>query len=263
MADSIELVFYNHFEGRETFELPKGSRPWHIALLITEGAFEIESNNKSIKIEKNEIAFFPRNTYFERRIISPISFHQFGFFLDNEERYPLPKGSKLALPKSHVRACAETLDALSATRPQSIIDGALCSLQSILFEHSVYEKQNAAPTSDRDGDISFVINYMMEHLSENIRVQQLADTLHISRVGLLEKFKKHMGCTLSDFLIGLRMSRAKYLLLESNMRINEIASACGYNNAYYFSGAFKKINGQTPLEYRRNRLKKLEEKNRI
>ena len=52
MNKNIELVFYNHFEHRESFELPKGSRPWHIALLLTEGDFEIEANGKNIKIER-------------------------------------------------------------------------------------------------------------------------------------------------------------------------------------------------------------------
>jgi AraC-like DNA-binding protein len=63
-----------------------------------------------------------------------------------------------------------------------------------------------------------------------------------------------MGCSLSDFLIGLRMQRAKYLLLESPARINEIAALCGYRNAYYFSNAFKKHFGVSPLRYRRERI---------
>ena len=120
----------------------------------------------------------------------------------------------------------------------------------------VLGNRNNTPIAERDSDVSYVIHYMMDHLSEQIRVQDLAANLHISRIGLLEKFKKHVGCTLSDYLIGLRMRRAKYLLLESDMRVNEISAACGYNNAYYFSAAFKTYCGQTPLEYRRERLNK-------
>lgn len=254
MNGGIELVFYNHFEGRETFELSKGSRPWHIILLLTDGAFEVSIGDKNIKIEKNEIAFFPRNTYFERKIISPISFHQFGFILEDDCPYDLPAETILSLPKTHVLAAAESLDALASLSRDNLEP--LSTLDYILFENSVYEKQKNTPSSKRDSDVSYVVKYMIEHLGENVRVEELANTLHISRVGLLEKFKKHMGCTLSDFLIGLRMSRAKYLLLESDMRVNEIATACGYNNAYYFSAAFKSYCGQTPLEYRRERLNK-------
>ena len=254
MNGGIELVFYNHFEGRETFELPQGSRPWHILLLLTEGAFEVTIGDKNIKIEKNEIAFFPMNTYFERRIISPISFHQFGFILRDDSPYDLPTEIKLSIPKSHVLTTAETLNTLSALPQDSLKP--ITVLEHILFESCIYETRKKLPAAERDSDVSYVVKYMMDNLSMPIRVQDLADTLHISRVGLLEKFKKHMGCTLSDFLIGLRMSRAKYLLLESDMRVNEIATACGYNNAYYFSAAFKSYCGQTPLEYRRERLNK-------
>lgn len=254
MENGIELVFYNHFEQRESFELPHGSRPWHIMLLLTEGEFEITVGEKNIKIAKNEIAFFPRNTYFERKIISPISFHQFGFVLGNESEYSLPEDMKFSLSKSHVKTIAETLDTLTSLHLSALKTTVLHSLEYILFEHSIYEQKKKTPATDRDGDVSYVIRYMMDHLPEKIRVQDLADDLHISRIGLLEKFKKHMGCTLSDYLIGLRISRAKYLLLESDMRVNEIAAACGYNNAYYFSNAFKSHNGQTPLEYRKTRL---------
>ena len=257
MGFCAELVFYNHHEGRTAFELPKGSRPWHIALLLTEGEFEITVYEKNIKIAKNEIAFFPRNTYFERRIISPISFHQFGFVLEHENDYSLPENMKFSIPESHVKATAETLDTLESLHLPNSKDALLRALEGILFEHSVYDRKERTPAADRDGDVSYVIRYMMDHLSEKIRVQDLANALHISRIGLLEKFKKHMGCTLSDYLIGLRMSRAKYLLLESDMRVNEIAAECGYNNAYYFSSAFKTHCGQTPLEYRKKQTEKI------
>jgi len=59
-----------------------------------------------------------------------------------------------------------------------------------------------------------------------------------------------MGCTPSEFLIQIRMRHAKHLLLQGKKRINEIAILCGYNNAYYFSNAFKKVYHVPPSKYR-------------
>lgn len=254
MKSGIDLVFYNHFSERDTFEMPKGSRPWHMVLLLTEGSFTYRLGKETFQIEKGDAAFFPQSSDFEREVLCPISFHQFGFLVNDGTDYLLPHGGKLSVPSGHVCALCETLDALSSLHLQSSKEQTLGFLSHLLLEHSIYTRRQQTPLCDRDSDVSYVIRYMMEHLEETIRVESLAQELHISRVALLAKFKRVMGCTLSDFLLGLRMKRAKHLLLESNARVNEIASLCGYRNAYYFSAAFKSHTGRTPLEYRREKL---------
>lgn len=254
MDNSLKLVFYNHFSGRQAFEMPAGSRPWHMLLLITEGAFSCRFGEQTFQIEKDEVAFFPQSLHFERAVISPISFHQFGFLATEELPIPLPSAGKLSLPRTHAHTLGEMLDASAALPPTAAKDASLCALCQLLWEHAVYEQSIGGASERRDRDVAYVIRYMTAHLAEPIRVEAIAEELHISRIGLLGKFKRQMGCTLSDFLIGLRMQRAKYLLLESNARINEIAASCGYNNAYYFSNAFKKQVGCAPLAYRRKKL---------
>ena len=254
MDHTLKSVFYNHFSDRDTFEMQTGSRPWHMLLLITKGSFFCRFGDRTFQIEKDEIAFFPQNVNFERWVSAPISFHQFGFITTEETDRPLPRAGKLALPHSHVRALGERLDTVAAIPLANAKPHLSNALEQILLEHAVYEQSRSAEQSGRDRDVAYVIGYMTEHLAEPIRVEELAQEMHISRVGLLGKFKRQMGCTLSDFLIGLRMQRAKYLLLESNARINEIAVSCGYSNAYYFSNAFKKHCGCSPLAYRRAKL---------
>ena len=254
MDHTLKSVFYNHFSDRDAFEMQTGSRPWHMLLLITKGSFSCRFGDQTFQIEKDEIAFFPQNVSFERWVTSSISFHQFGFITTEETDFPLPRAGKLALPRSHVRALGERLDTVAAIPLTNAKPHLSNALEQMLLEHAVYEQSRSDERGGRDRDVSFVIGYMTEHLAEPIRVEDLAQELHISRVGLLGKFKRQMGCTLSDFLIGLRMQRAKYLLLESNARINEIAVSCGYSNAYYFSNAFKKYYGRAPLAYRREKL---------
>lgn len=256
MNNSIRLVFYNHFSERKAFEMPAGSRPWNMVLLITEGAFSCRFGDQTFQIEKDEIAFFPQSVYFERAVTSPISFHQFGFVAADSLPISLPRAGKLTLPHTHARVLAETLDAANTLPPAVAKEATLSTLCQLLWEHAVHEQRAGSASGRQDRDVAYIIRYMTAHLAEPIRVEALAEELHISRIGLLGKFKRQMGCTLSDFLIGLRMQRAKYLLLESNARINEIAASCGYHNAYYFSNAFKKQIGCSPLAYRRQKLGK-------
>ena len=251
--NEIKLVFHNRFTARTAFEMESGSRPWHIALLLTEGSFSCRIGDQDFDIQKDEITFFPKNTFFERRVTSPIGFHQFGFVFCSENTQP-PVAGKLALPPHHIRSLAETLDRLSESSRSDTKMLYTRVLSHILFEHAVWDCPKQKSGAEQDPDVAYAVRYMTEHLQEPIRVEALARTLHISRIGLLGKFKKHMGCTLSDFLIGLRMRHAKYLLLESQARISEIAPLCGYQNAYYFSNAFKKAYGCSPTEYRQRKL---------
>ncbi len=248
---TVQVVFHNTLCDCEKFKLQKGSRPWNTMLLISKGAFRFFANGKEFYIEQDEIAFFPQNQYFEREILSPISYHQLGFFLPEHTPHPSALSvGKLKLPKPHVRTVLDSLDVLATyfSHEEPSIFQPLIS--QILFEHDLFCAQGSRPPITQDGDVSYVIQYMSEHLSEKISIRALAESLHLSYNGLLWKFKAKMNRTPDEFLIMLRMQYAKQLVTENQLRINEIARRCGYANAYYFSNAFKKRFGISPSEYR-------------
>ena len=66
-----------------------------------------------------------------------------------------------------------------------------------------------------------------------------------------------------EYVYRVRMEHARYLLESSDLKVNEIADEVGIINPNYFSTQFKKSVGQSPLEYRQSRLKKVEENNRM
>ncbi|MBR2019001.1 MAG: helix-turn-helix transcriptional regulator, partial [Clostridia bacterium] len=123
-------------------------------------------------------------------------------------------------------------------------------IDRIVLENFFRRAKEEQSLAEQDSDVAYVIQYMTDHISEKIKIEALAEELHISHVGLLWKFKRTMGCTPSEFLIQIRMRHAKHLLLQGKKRINEIAILCGYNNAYYFSNAFKKVYHIPPSKYR-------------
>ena len=83
-----------------------------------------------------------------------------------------------------------------------------------------------------------------------LMLSDLADRLSISTTYLSRLFSQNLRIPFKTFLTSKRMEEAKEMLNKSNMRINEIASAVGYQDAHYFSDVFKKEVGITPRKYR-------------
>ncbi len=93
-------------------------------------------------------------------------------------------------------------------------------------------------------------SYLSEHYQEKISLDNLSSTFFLSKFYLTKLFKEQYGVTISDYILDLRIHRAKELLRFSNQSLEEIASECGFYDLPYFSRKFKKAEGITPSAYR-------------
>ena len=101
-----------------------------------------------------------------------------------------------------------------------------------------------------DRKIARSIAYISLHLSEPIKVTQLAAMANLSPSYFWALFKQKTGYAPIDFLIRLRMHQACHLLKSTGKPVNEIAATLGYQDPLYFSRAFKSILGVAPTHYR-------------
>ncbi len=92
--------------------------------------------------------------------------------------------------------------------------------------------------------------YVQENFHRNITIKELADNVSFSPSYFFKVFKKMANTTPAEYIISVRMSNAKQLLLESDLTMAQISDMCGFNDASYFSYYFKKSFGITPSEYR-------------
>lgn len=96
------------------------------------------------------------------------------------------------------------------------------------------------------------VAYIRNHLSDDLTVARCAAEVHLSGSYFANLFKKVTGTSFNQYVTGLRIDKAKEMLLQG-MQIQEIASALGYEERRYFSDVFKKVTGMTPSEYRQSR----------
>lgn len=92
--------------------------------------------------------------------------------------------------------------------------------------------------------------YIDFHFAEELSLSKLAKILNISKSYLANIFKKETGNRVTDYLHSVRMRRAIMLLNSTNLDIGMISHICGYNDENYFIRIFKRINNNTPKQYR-------------
>lgn len=96
-----------------------------------------------------------------------------------------------------------------------------------------------------------IMKYMENHYKEKISLDQIAENMYLSPFYISKLFKSETGDTPINYLISLRMEKAKELLDQnSTLSIQEVAAAVGYEDAYHFSKLFKKFYGLSPLYYK-------------
>ncbi len=79
----------------------------------------------------------------------------------------------------------------------------------------------------------------------------LADELALTRQALLETFREHLGRTPGEYIRGVRLKRARDLLVQTDRDLADVALTCGYATQSHFTQAFKKATGYPPGAYRK------------
>ena len=109
----------------------------------------------------------------------------------------------------------------------------------------------SAAVSRKRLELAAVKEYLDEHYTERITLDDLAERFFINKFYLSKIFRETYGTTINNYLISKRITRAKQLLRFTDMTVDEIGVAVGMTDANYFSRMFRKVEGISPREYRK------------
>lgn len=94
-------------------------------------------------------------------------------------------------------------------------------------------------------------NYIKRNYNKKIGINEVANELFLSPSYFCMLFKKELGINFHDYLLSIRIDKAKHFLREKRYTIQEISSLVGYKDTKHFSRLFKKEVGLSPTEYRK------------
>jgi signal transduction histidine kinase/ligand-binding sensor domain-containing protein/DNA-binding response OmpR family regulator len=120
-----------------------------------------------------------------------------------------------------------------------------------LFTNNQFRNPKEITTNTKDAEfLEKLIKYVEDHIGEpELNINNLAQTLAMSRSTFFRKIKAITGNTGKDFVDTIRLKKAAQLLLNSGMNISEVAYTIGHSNPQYFSKWFKAYYKVSPSEY--------------
>ena len=162
-------------------------------------------------------------------------------------RLGLPALTSVSIPSSRVQPYWDTI--LERLEHDSVMDGELVGLavHGLLSSLLIARSRDEVPS---DSPVVLAQNYVASHFAERITVDDLARAASVSTSYLTRLFRQQMETSPHDYLLRYRITRAKQMLMETDLPIGVIAKQVGFTSESNFSYRFSKMCDTTPRAYR-------------
>ena len=171
-------------------------------------------------------------------------------YINNNERLIIQRQAACKYKERVVILLKELQDSDKRYRDQRLnnfLTGAL------LMEIALQAKESAVTKGlhSKEQLNSDIKTYISWHISENLRIEELAKYFEYNEKYLTTFFKKMNGVPLKQYILKEKIEYAKSILTESNTTVSEVAFSIGFSDVHNFSNAFKNITGMAPGVYRK------------
>ena len=246
---------------------------YKISILLSDGLNAVVGD-KVIRSGKNSVLFFrPDELHFGR--ISQTGVHSYLDFLIPlsffEKFYKGSEIIKFITDKSEDRVnyiafdmpcqkiifeiARDILEILKSNDKNSDMKIFSLMLRIILLCSDFYDKQKNNPINFQMPDIvTGTMTYISENYKDRLSLEQLASMANCSVAYISRIFKQYVGLTIYNYIISTRISNAQ-IMLKKNASVTETCFASGFDDCSNFIRTFKKITGQTPMQFQKSFLR--------
>lgn len=262
--DSVELclTYCGYEECDPGYRFGPNKRNSHVLHIVKEGKGHLEIGKKKYQIGKGEAFLIPANmeAWYEADKENPWTYMWVGFVGYKADECILSSGFSLKNPVRKIgcdRKLYGYIEDMLEAHQLTISDelrrnGILMIFLSELIED--YKKQSPGTPMTRPYPGSVYVKHAVEYINRNyskrLKINEMADYIGVNRSYLTSSFKKAMGCSPQEYLVNLRMEKARSLLTKTDMPVNAVANAVGYSDQLAFSKIYKQYYGLSPKAYR-------------
>lgn len=149
----------------------------------------------------------------------------------------------LSIDLEEMKSHYECIQVYDEKRFKSIINLAVMLAQHIILAKMI------RPSADEN--LQRAKSYIKYNLAKDLSIKNISAGTNISKSVLYRLFAKYFGCTVTEYVNRKRIEEAGRLLVSTGYSVAEIAEKVGFSSVVHFRTMFKKINGTTPLHYRK------------
>ncbi|ETT33648.1 two component AraC family transcriptional regulator [Paenibacillus sp. FSL R7-269] len=95
-----------------------------------------------------------------------------------------------------------------------------------------------------------IVKYIEQNYPSDLSLQEVAGKFQVSREYVSRRFKQEYGINFSDYIVSVRIEKAKLLMQNPGLKLAQISEMVGFHDVKYFSKVFKKHTGHSPKDYR-------------
>ena len=249
-------IIESKYTSRNEFHMTDGCQPTNALFFLKKGSFSIQINDNREKISEGDCYIIPDYVYHHRNVIEPIEFVYVKFVCNTACPYKIeiPFGKINFLDKQRFTSNITNLENL-LSKDDSISAGyrehLLLDILFQIYSESHPKGNNYEEETCSDTLVNSAIAYINENLSDKILIDQICRSIGTNASTLNFKFRRELNLSILQYISEQRIKKARKLLIGTSYSISEIAERCGFENMYYFSNKFKKIQGVSPSAYRK------------
>ena len=232
----------------------------YLFFTVLEGKGTVEYENKNHHIESGDCVFIDCHKPFSHETSSTHLWslqwcHFFGSAMSLIYEKYLERGGLAVFKPKEVQPFIELLNTIYTTASSNDyirdmrLNEELSTLLALLMAESWHKKDETRKAQSKQS-VMPVKEYLDQHYSEKITLDDLASRFFISKNYLTRVFKEQFGMSVKDYLQVVRITHAKQLLRTTDKTAEDIGFECGFGALYYFSRVFKDIEGISPTGYR-------------
>jgi AraC-like DNA-binding protein len=125
----------------------------------------------------------------------------------------------------------------------------LADILNILNDNKNSKRAEHLPSAHKN--FAPVLSYINENYNKITSLEEISDRFYISKFYLCRLFKETTGLTLIQYLNNIKLQNACNMLINTDLSISDIGTACGFNSTMYFCKIFKQALSLTPSEFRK------------
>lgn len=133
---------------------------------------------------------------------------------------------------------------------QKVYEAGLVYQQEQKLRNLIQDSADEPDADSRKRAIEDVLRIIEKEYEKDLSLDYLSRSVHLSASYLSHTFKKATGVSVVKYITQYRMEKAKYLLDQSNYKINDVYKMVGFSDLSYFGLTFKQSFGLTPKQYR-------------